>query len=181
MSFIDYTNDKCTFIMLVGLPGSGKSTLSKNIKQQFPDRTIVLCHDQMIDSYILENKCGKNKARTIVHNNIVLALKTMDVKSNTILILDSVNFNSTGRLFFINCIPENVQINIIYFKPSSVIEVNNYETYVDWLHNSRKQHYKFPTNKTKAIKTMSNLHKIFNPLTPEELQYNIIYLDSYLK
>ena len=176
------SNDKPIFYMLVGMPGSGKSTFVKELLGD-DDNKIITSNSMVInhDAIVKENmiKMGKNKAKEVTHNYIVKILK--ELKSEHPVIYDSVNGSSEGRSFFMNCVPNHYKKIIIFFSPSLDIINDNYETYVKTLLSIRSKHNLFPTDPVKACKTLSNIKNGFESITVKEKElFDVINKRSYL-
>jgi hypothetical protein len=168
-----------SFYMLIGFPGSGKTSMIRNIIESnnidMCD-VMVLCRDMQVIQNIKDGM-GKNKARGTAHSYI------MDMIQNPIkkvIFYDSVNSDSLGRKSFLDAVPSNYKITLVYFTPCVLIVNKQYDMYVDWLHNIRPNHYIFPTDKKKAVETLENINKVFSMITQEESEkYNIIITKSY--
>jgi ABC-type oligopeptide transport system ATPase subunit len=169
------------FYLLCGLPGSGKSTYCNYLKELHKDSSFdLICHDKEVIEYQNITKCGKNRARSIVHKNISEKLKSINPNEKNITILDGVNFNKEGRDYFLNLIPKEVNIIIVFFEHNELIINGAYDLYVNWLHESRKSHYCFPTDHFKAVDTMYNIYSHFDEITSEESEkYEIIRIKSF--
>jgi hypothetical protein len=135
-----------------------------------------LCRDSEVIK-LINAGVGKNNSRSRAHDYIMDRIKNPQKK---IIFYDSVNGDSLGRKAFLNIIPNNYTITLIYFEPATLIIDKKYEEYVDWLHSIRLSHHIFPSNKKKAVETIANINKIFSNITNEEREkYNIIIQKSY--
>jgi len=165
--------------MLIGFPGSGKTSMIRNIIETNNIDTsdvMVLCRDKKVIENIKDGM-GKNKARGNAHAYITDMIQNPIKK---VIFYDSVNGDSLGRKSFLDIVPPDYKITLVYFTPCILIVNKQYDTYVDWLHNIRPDHYIFPADKKKAVETLENINKVFSMITQEESEkYNIIITKSY--
>ena len=110
------------FYMMVGFPGSGKTSYASNVILNNANTSFsLICRDELVCKY--RQIMSRNKANETVHSFIVDKLKTMN---EDIVIYDSVNADSLGRKFFLELIDTtSYNINIVYFKPHNLINECN--------------------------------------------------------
>ena len=143
----------CSFYMLIGFPGSGKTNIINDIikKNDYAINDIdVLCRDSEVIK-LINAGVGKNNSRSRAHDYIMDRIKNPQKK---IIFYDSVNGDSLGRKAFLDIIPNNYIITLIYFEPATLIIDKKYEEYVDWLHSIRLSHHIFPSNKKRLLKLL---------------------------
>lgn len=112
-----------TMIVLVGLPGSGKSTWIKENKHRFLNKGYILSTDNMIEDFAASidktyddvfNDYIKEANKEFHKNRIPEAMK-----SGESIVVDRTNMNRKARKKFLDAVPDD------YFKMAIVFEVDN--------------------------------------------------------
>lgn len=110
------------FIMLIGLPGCGKSTYAVKYKSKNPD-TAIISSDE-----IREEVFGNVNDQT--HNTEVFEImknRTLEfLKSNIDVIYDATNINRKRRISFLNLLPTNtIKIGVMFAVPFDLCKEQN--------------------------------------------------------
>ncbi len=121
------------FIMLVGLPRTGKSSYAKQYLWNNND-TIIVSYDILeIQEYGYLKRLTDNKSNFIVNKAKQQIVENLN-KGHTV-IYDESNITKKGRVDIISYVKENVkniEINCVYFKkkfPSSHFIFNGFENF----------------------------------------------------
>lgn len=114
------------FIMLIGLPGSGKSTYTKELMAKEPEsQYVVLSTDDMIDQ-IAKDK-GKTYSEVFPDININALTKVMKgqfkaaLAKGSNIILDRTNMSAKKRKEFLEAIPEGYEKIAVVFSISDTL------------------------------------------------------------
>ena len=110
------------FIMLIGLPGSGKSTYAARYKSRYPN-TAVVSSDE-----IREELFGDVNDQT--HNGEVFTTmlnRTREfLKADIDVIYDATNINRKRRISFLNLLPTNtIKIGVMFAVPFDLCKEQN--------------------------------------------------------
>lgn len=115
------------FIMLIGLPGSGKSTYTNALIAKHPEKDyVVLSTDNMIE----EKAKAKGKTYSEIFPDINMNFLTKEMKSQfrealsegRNIILDRTNMSAKKRKEFLDAIPEGYEkIAVVFSIPDNVL------------------------------------------------------------
>lgn len=168
-----------TLYVAIGFPGSGKSHFKHHLINNHGAAVIYYNRDGEVK--IAETTMSKTQARTYVHNAISNLLRNFHLSDASILYYDSVNSSFAGRQYLYGLVHGSVKIHLIYFEPPLLIQEGKYSEYVDWLHNVRPSHECFPSTRTRAMTTISNIAQNFDTITEEERsRFTITRFKSFL-
>jgi len=167
------------FIMLIGLPGSGKSTYIKNsISLEYPDKEFFIAStDNKIEEWALKNNMNYTQAWQSISESKDenLSMKTFEKKmfeemknailENKDIIVDRTNMSSKVRKKFLELIPKSYSKIAVVFKISSE-ELNN-----------RLKKREQETGKHIPDFVMSSMSKSYEEPTKEEFD-KIIFVEN---
>lgn len=113
-------SDNPKFIMLVGAPGSGKSTWVDNFVSSDPEEWVVLSTDMFIDKHAEENGLTYNEAFADlsfkkVHSKFNILLK-QSVNKKLNIIIDQTNMSINSRRKKLSKIPDDYETAVISFE-----------------------------------------------------------------
>ena len=97
------------FIVMVGLPGSGKSTMAKKLAHEFPN-TSILSTDAIIESRaIQQRKCYNDVFKEEIASATKLVQQNMDfyLKNGNSVIVDQTNLSASKRKMLLSKVPKN--------------------------------------------------------------------------
>ncbi|MGM9795755.1 MAG: AAA family ATPase, partial [Candidatus Aphodosoma sp.] len=102
---------KC--IMLIGLPGAGKSYWSKKYIQKNPD-TILVSSDSIREEVFgdVNDQSHNGEVFNIVHQRVVAA-----IKNGRDVVLDATNLSRKRRIGFLKSIPDCLAEAIVFAIP----------------------------------------------------------------
>lgn len=111
-------------IMLIGLPGSGKSTYATRYKSKNSDVAII--SSEIVRKELLRDK-NKHLDGTEVHK--IMRDRTIDFLNSDIdVIYDATNINRKRRISFLNSLPEGtIKIGVIFATPFELCKEQNAE------------------------------------------------------
>jgi predicted kinase len=104
----DQLNIPKMFTMLIGIPGSGKSTW---LKDQHPDSKNVVCPDE-IRHWLLNDISDQSQNSTVW--NIAIYTLIWNIRKNNPVILDATNVNTVLRMNLLSRLPSCTKKAIIF-------------------------------------------------------------------
>lgn len=116
-NIIEYNKLQPVFIMLTGVPGSGKSTVANEILAKVPG-AVWLSSDRIREELYGDEACQTDPAKVfdLMNSRLLGALK-----DNAVVLYDATNINRKRRIALLNTLPKNTyKLNIIVWaKPET--------------------------------------------------------------
>lgn len=106
-------------VIIVGPSTTGKTTLSKKISAEFPEKSIIISHDEVLA------RINKNQAQDAINLQFRLRFieqitRAISDSSNKLIILDTLNFNSQA----LSAVLYTIRIFIKYTDGITLIKMN---------------------------------------------------------
>lgn len=155
----------------IGVPGVGKSHFASELQELYGKENVeILSRDDNLDRSL-----GQNKARRILHEETSVRFRNLHLEETKILYYDSVNFSAQGRKYFYELLHPSIHRILVYWDIPRVLKNGSFENYVEALLKIRPDHPVFPLEKERAIETMKHIVSVWDELTSDERNMEVIY------
>ncbi|KAI6201747.1 Chromatin associated protein KTI12 domain containing protein [Aphelenchoides besseyi] len=122
------------FIVITGLPASGKSTIAQRIAESFSGQNVVIVNDREVNSEFKRDASHfLDKKRQVDHMNALRSevRRVLSLNKNTVVILDSLNYARSQR-YEMSTIANNCRTSF------GIVWVNSTSETAKWLNDQRE-------------------------------------------
>jgi len=164
---MNLNNKNPTITILVGCPGSGKSTYRKSRIAAPENHPVVLSTDDYIERKAKENNIPYNKAFTSFFDDAekyMLANFNTSIQNNENILVDRTNVTKKSRRRFLSRIPKHyTKIAIVFERDLDyLLEIN---------------HTRLDSGRDVPISVIQAMHEMFSVPTEEEGFNDIIHVN----